>query len=458
MRIQTKTGILFTIITATIILFISWTSYFITKRFVNRDFLKRLELRVVVATKVLFEQDHITTNTYEELRKRYLETLTQEREYVVKLDTLNKIRNSKSTIPYSYIQRIIEQQGNTVYFHKADMDFAGIFYPDETGDFVVIKSAVNEHGITTLSNLRNIKVATFILAVIIVYTTSIFFSKKTFQPVRDIIEKTKDISAYNLWLRLEDKGGGDEVAELSRTVNNMLDRLQTAFETQNNFISNASHELRTPLTNIVGEADWALTKQRTQEEYQQSILSIQQHADQLHRITSDLLTLSQISFKGGVEQEWEEIGLLELIEESAYSVKNLIKGTELDLDLDETVLPQENLSIRGIRNLLKLALGNIIANGAKYSNQNKVSITLTQRGEHIIIGIVDRGIGIPANEISRIFEPFFRASNTGMYEGYGVGLPLAMNIIRIHKGNIEVNSVQSEGTLVIISLPIHKKG
>lgn len=457
MKVQTKTGILFTVITATIILIISWTSYFITQSFVSRDFFKRLEIRVIVATKVLFEQDHIATTTYEELRKRYLETLTQEKEYVFRVDTLDRLKEKKNFIPYSYLQNIIALKGTPVYFNKGDIDFAGLYYLDETGEYIVIKSAVNEYGISTLKNLRNIKIATFILAVIIVYTTSIFFSRKTFQPVRDIIEKTKNISAYNLGLRLEDKGGGDEIAELSKTFNNMLDRLQTSFETQNNFISNASHELRTPLTNIIGEADWALTRPRTVEEYQQSISSIQKHADQLNKITSELLTMSQISFNGQ-QQEWEEIGVYELVEESAFSVKNLIKGTQLNLDIDEEILSNEKITINGIRTLLKLALGNIIANGAKYSSQKTVDIQVKKLGTTISITITDKGIGIPANEIQRVFEPFFRGSNTRSFEGYGVGLPLAKNIIRIHNGNIEVNSVESKGTSVIITLPIYNGG
>lgn len=104
MKIQTKTGILFTVITATIILIISWTSYFITQSFVSRDFFKRLEIRVIVATKVLFEQDHIATSTYEELRKKYLETLTQEKEYVFKLDTLDRLKERKTLSPILFFK------------------------------------------------------------------------------------------------------------------------------------------------------------------------------------------------------------------------------------------------------------------------------------------------------------------------------------------------------------------
>lgn len=459
MRIQTKTGILFTVITATLLLIISTTSYFITSKFVSRDFHKRLELRVIVATKVLFDKEHTSAIAYEDLRKRYLESLPQEREYVFPADTLETLRLSKvkSEIPFSFLKSIQEKNGETVYYFNGNTDYAGILHKGNTGEFLVIKSAVNEYGINTLLNLRNIKIATFILGVIIVYTTGIFFARKTFQPVREIINKSKNISAYNLGLRLEETQGGDEIGELAKTFNTMLDRLQTAFETQNNFISNASHELRTPLTNIIGEADWALSKNRTDSEYKQSILVIQQHADKLNKITSDLLTLAQSSFNGK-QQDHEEMGVLELIEESAFSVRNLIKGTAISINISHQQLENSDLTLTGNKTLLKLALGNIIANGAKYSNQKNVAIGVEVLNDMVRILITDQGIGIPEREISKIFEPFFRASNTGAYEGYGVGLPLAMNIIRIHHGNIDVSSTEGMGTTVAVSLPISPIG
>ncbi len=162
MKVQTKTGILFTVITATIILIISWTSYFITQSFVSRDFFKRLEIRVIVATKVLFEQDHIATTTYEELRKRYLETLTQEKEYVFRVDTLDRLKERKNFIPYSYLQNIIALKGTPVYFNKGDIDFAGLYYPDETGEYIVIKS-IRNRPFTKSSPVAFVRLAVFIV-------------------------------------------------------------------------------------------------------------------------------------------------------------------------------------------------------------------------------------------------------------------------------------------------------
>lgn len=103
--------------------------------------------------------------------------------------------------------------------------------------------------------------------------------------------------------------------------------------------------------------------------------------------------------------------------------------------------------------MLHLALSNIISNGCKYSNFNTVTISIGASDDFIYIVIKDTGIGIPMNEIKYIYDPFFRASNTKNYEGYGIGLPLSRNIIRMHKGKLIVNSIENEGTTVQITLP-----
>ncbi len=148
-----------------------------------------------------------------------------------------------------------------MYIEKDKVHYAGILYHDDGKKYLVIKSAVNEYANRLLGTLLQAKIATFIVGVLLVFTVGIFFSRKTFQPLRQLISKEYRTSArITCTLRLEPKKGKDEMTELANTFNTMLDRLQTAFETQNNFVSNASHELRTPLTTIMGEADIALKK------------------------------------------------------------------------------------------------------------------------------------------------------------------------------------------------------
>ncbi len=453
MKIQTQTALLFTVLTALLILFISITTYYLISRFAFNDFLKRLELRVRVAAKMRFEQNKVSAASYKELRRQYLEVLPQEREYLLTWDSVtNTIQPQIQTnLPESFYRKIIAAEGNTIFIQKNNVHYAGILYHDESRNYMVIKSAVNEYGNRLLSTLFRVKITTFIVGVLLVFTAGIFFSRKTFQPVRQLISKVQDISAHNLHLRLETKKGKDEMTELAHTFNTMLDRLQTAFETQNNFVSNASHELRTPLTTIMGEADIALKKARTNEEYRQSLQVILNEAGKLDHLTSSLLALAQSGFDGK-KQSRSLVRVDELLWEVKQAVDELHPNNQVQLHFGELPPNEQQLSVEGNYHLLKLALTNITANACKYSKDRPVQLALQVKKQKIKIGIVDEGIGIPAAELKYVFDPFYRASNTSRFEGYGIGLPLARNIVRIHKGELVIRSEEGKGTTVEITL------
>jgi len=453
LKIQTQTALLFTVLTALLILFISFTTYYLVSRFASNDFLKRLELRVRVAAKLRFEQNKVSTATYQELRRQYLEVLPKEQEYLLTWDSVSGVIHPQvqSKLPQSFYWQIIAEEGKTVFIQKNKIHYAGILYRDETRNYLVIKSAVNEYGNQLLSTLFRIKIGTFIVGVLLVFTAGIFFSRKTFQPLRQLIGKVQDISAHNLHLRLKPKKGKDEMTELAHTFNTMLDRLQTAFETQNNFVSNASHELRTPLTTIMGEADIALKKARTNEEYRQTLQVILNEAGKLDHLTSSLLALAQSGFDGK-KQRRSLVRMDELLWEVKQAVDELHPNNKVQLHFGELPPNEQQLSVEGNYHLLKLALTNIVINACKYSNDRPVQLTLQVAKQKIRVGIVDEGIGIPASELKYVFEPFYRASNTDQFEGHGVGLPLARNIMRLHNGELLIKSEEGKGTAVEITL------
>jgi signal transduction histidine kinase len=452
LKIQTQTALLFTVLTALLILFLSFTTYYFVSRFASNDFLKRLELRVRVAAKLRFEQNKVSTATYHELRRQYLEVLPKEQEYMLTWDSVaNTIEPKVSGLPESFYWQIIEGQGSTIYTKKNKVHYAGILYHDDGKKYLVIKSAVNEYANRLLYTLARAKVATFIVGVLLVFTVGIFFSRKTFQPLRQLISKVHDISAHNLHLRLEPKKGKDEMTELAHTFNTMLDRLQTAFETQNNFVSNASHELRTPLTTIMGEADIALKKARTNDEYRQSLQVILNEAGKLDHLTSSLLALAQSGFDGK-KQRRSLVRMDELLCEVKVAVDELDPNNQVQLHFGELPLNENELSVEGNYHLLKLAVTNIVMNACKYSNDRPVKLSLQTIKQKIRIGIIDQGIGIPASELKYVFDPFYRASNTNRFEGYGIGLPLARNIVRLHKGELVIRSEEGKGTTVEIML------
>lgn len=453
MKIQTKTALLFTALTATIILSTSLTVYYFTSRFAFNDFLKRLELRANIATRIVFEQDKTTTDAFSELRQQYLEVLPQEKEYVLRYDSVDQNTLHQQGLPLnlSFVREVAKKNGETVFAHVKNVHYAGIYYIHNKEGYVIIKSAVNKHGEDLLRNLRNTKAILAIISIIIVFTVSIFFSRKTFEPVRKIIARVNTISADNIHLRLEEKGK-DEVAELAHTFNNMLDRLQASIETQNNFVSNASHELRTPLTAIIGESDIALSKARSEEEYRNSLEIISREAGKLHRLTTSLLNLARSGFDGK-KQNWEILRMDELAFTVKESIDEIDPQNQLHLDLSGLPSEERRISVHGNLNLLKLALTNVAMNACKYSNNRVVKMSVQARANKVLVTIVDEGIGIPADELKLIYVPFFRASNTNNYEGYGVGLPLTQAIIRLHNGSITVHSEVDKGTSVTLSLP-----
>jgi signal transduction histidine kinase len=453
MKIQTKITWLFTAVTASIILLLSGFVYFFASRKSFEDFYKRLEIRAIVAAKAKLEANDINASAYNEIRKEHLEKLPSEKEYFFKINAKTGQADSTGTLslPASFFSGAIDTK-EAMYRHK-DLFYLGILYEQPQGRYVVVVSAINDYSREYLGNLKNVLVIAFFLSVVVVLTVGIVFSRQILKPVRVITDKVKDISSNNLHLRLNSGKGKDEIEELSHTFNNMLDRLETSFESQNNFVSNASHELSTPLTAIIGEAELTLTKPRSPEQYVQSTQVILNEAERLRNVTTTLLNLAQTGFDGK-KQNWEQVRADELVWSVKKSVDNINPQNQVYFDTSH--LPEEarKLSTSGNMQLLILALSNVVVNACKYSNNSPVTIGVAATDERILIVVRDTGIGIPENELPYIFDPFFRASNVEHFKGYGIGLPLSRNILRLHEGDIVVNSKVGEGTIIHISLPI----
>lgn len=455
MKIQTKTTILFTILTATIFLILNITVYFFIVSFAHQDFNKRLELRAHLAAKARFEPDQSSTQAFGEIQRQYLEKLPEEQAYFVQVNPYTKqpLAAPPKELPPAILQSAAAANGNTAYYQSGFRNFAGILYKRPEGHFLVIKSATNQYGSEMMRHLRVMKVIQFICAMLLIYGVGRYFSRKTFQPFRDIIDRVKEISQGNLHLRLKQREGGDEIAELTATFNQMLNRLETAFEAQNNFISNASHELRTPLTAIIGEADFALSKERSVEVYQYSLQQIAQQAEKLQTLSTGLLALAQTGFSSKA-QSWHKVRLDQLLFDVKQDCDAILPGNHIQLRMENLPAEEEGISILGNYDLLKIAVNNVTLNACKYSNNQPVGLHLLPGQNEVAIVVKDQGIGIPGHELKYIYDPFFRASNTKEYEGHGIGMPLSKNIVRLHRGSIEVKSEEQVGTEVSIRLPL----
>lgn len=447
MNIAKKITLLFAILSAIIISLLSGFVWYFSNDFAFEDFYKRLEARVNIAAQIKLYEDANNT-AYAKMRNRYLERLPSEQEYIMLANEAPAKVDRE--LPISFYNRI--KAGYVARYRIENHFYAGKFFKSGDNGYIVVVSANDPVGFRELKDLQRILIIGFFLSVILSFIVGWKFSNYMLMPLRNIIKSVKKIKAENLHLRLDVKKGNDEMSQLAQTFNNMLNRLETAFETQNNFISNASHELRTPLTIISGEVELALKTVDDQQKQEKAFSKIKDEAERLEHILTSLLGLAQSGFNGK-NQPWEEVRMDELLWEIKESVNQVHPNSKIEIDFSKLPDDEELLSLRVNKNLIKLAISNIVSNACKYSNENLVSISIESNANMLSIAVTDRGIGIPQTDIQHIFEPFFRASNTNDFKGYGVGLPLSLNIIRLHRGSIAIKSQEGVGTEIKVLLP-----
>ena len=448
-----KITILLIISISLILFFLGSSVYYFLSNYSYADFYKRLEVSVSVAEKRHFESNHKDAQVLKNIREEHLELLSDEKEYILYCPSETAIKQIAETnsIPINLLNLVYTQK--FANFQKDDIFYYGKKRETAKGFYFVIVSAKNYYNSHHLILLRKVLlVGGFISILIIIYLTYLF-SKRFFDPIDKIITKVNSISTDNIHLRLDDIKNTDEIKRLTTTFNNLLNRIEIAFETNKNFISNASHEFGTPLTAIIGEADVALLKDRTPVEYKEALQKILKQSERLNKISQSLLFLAQIGYKEN-KFNYSIIRTDELILQANEIMNQLIPKNNIKIDFE--LLPEnpKKLKVMGNKDLLMLAITNIMTNACKYSSNKPVIVSLASTNNEIVLIIKDQGIGIPESELPFIFDPFFRASNTAAYDGYGIGLPLSQNIIKIHKGELMINSVLHKGVTVQVKLPI----
>jgi two-component system sensor histidine kinase ArlS len=335
------------------------------------------------------------------------------------------------------------------FFTIGNREAFGLYYGDEKRSFIIIVSAYDEEGRQRLSELKKILLTSLLIGMLITLIVGYVFSSQLVKPIKQIIHEVNNISSHNLSRRLPAGISQDELNELAKTFNDLLNRLQDSFNTQRTFISNASHELSTPLTSISSQLQVTLQKERAVPEYQQVLQSIQEDVEQMRQLTRSLLEIAKTGSHGSIELT--ELRIDELLLKVIADVKRINNQYRVDLQFRE--LPEKECMVFGNFDLLYIALKNIIENGCKYSCDKKSGVEVAFGKENILIKVTNQGDVIAEQEIEQIFQPFFRGGNAADFKGFGLGLPLAKRIIALHKGEINVESGLN-GTFFLITLPI----
>ncbi len=328
----------------------------------------------------------------------------------------------------------------------------GAFY---TGDFdriVVFAAATDIFGFSKLKYLRLIMLVVFVASLIAVYFAGKLFSTRALKPILNLIKQVDSIGVSNLSQRVDQGTENDELASLARTFNGMLERLDSAFTIQKNFIANASHELRTPLTVITGQLEVVLLKARTNEEYRTSIANVLSDMKNLNQLSNRLLLLAQASSEPA-ESSLTQVRIDDILWNARSEILKRTENYSINISFSSNITDGNMLLVLGNELLLKTAVSNLMDNGCKYSKNQQVQITIDANPTHIVLTFMDESDGIPENEQEMIFLPFFRGKNTFGKQGHGLGLSLVEKIVKQHQGSISLSSTTGVGSEFIVKLP-----
>lgn len=439
MKIGSKIALFYTVITVSTITVVVIVFYFFTSRYINNLYDSYLAEKAFLTAQKHWEKDEVDEYSYLEIQQKYDRLLPQAREILLNIDSMPAVNDSLN----KYLDN--NQQARLfkslpVSFVYGELRGSALYYPDNEGNFVVMVMADNSYGHDIQRHMLLLSIFLLLMSCILIYFIGRLYANRILRPLQHILKELTHIRGSNLNIRMKTFGNKDELDELIRTLNDMLDRLDITFQAEKSFISNASHELNNPLTAIQGECEITLLKERSEVEYIEALQRISVESKRLTQLIKHLLFLSR--------QEKE------LLQSGREQVDLVVVLRELCLRYPEVVFStaeaEGSIYITANNHLIGVALQNIIDNARKYS-QKQVVVRLEMRGSNMVVEVEDYGIGIPKEEIKHIFHSFYRGSNTREYIGQGIGLSLSMKILAVYGGKITIDSQVNEYTRVTVT-------
>ncbi|MBS1536772.1 MAG: heavy metal sensor histidine kinase [Bacteroidetes bacterium] len=302
----------------------------------------------------------------------------------------------------------------------------------------------------TLNSLFSYLLVAFPIVVIFSTLGGWFLAKVSLQPVDDITRSAQEITAHNLSQRLPMPAANDEIARLTATLNQMIERLEASFIQIRQFTSDASHELRTPLAILMGELEVALRSPKSSEQYRNILASAQEEVTRLSKVVRNLLEISRAE-SGQVKIDMEKLDISILLRDICEDIELLAEEKSQTL---ETII-EPNITILGDGVRLHQAFLNILDNAVKYTQiGGSILVRLVSESGYAVLRVSDSGVGIPHDDLAHIFDRFYRVDKARSQDvqGNGLGLAIVKWIVEAHHGTITAESIEGKGTIFTVRL------
>jgi two-component system, OmpR family, sensor histidine kinase ArlS len=452
MKIRRKLTLYFALLTGLIVCMFALIVYLFYTGKRQDDFGRRLEYKAVTTATLLLKIPQFDKSLVKIIDENTLTTI-QDPTVVVLDSSENKLYSNRDD---GVDDQLIRRFKNEFYLFESGKAHEKYYYKDfshviQGKTYRLLISGRDNYGENNKSDLLLIMIISLIISLILVFVSGLAFSNILLKPIRYLVTQSNEITPSTLSKRLV-VNTKDEIQELSDVFNNLLSRIEWAFNTEKYFILNASHELRTPVTSIKGQIDVTLAKKRELHEYESVLRTILEDTDNIILIINGFLDLAEAN------QQRSMLNFTKIrIDDILFSIKDDLERTKPDykVKIDLASMPEDDKSliIMGNQRLVQIMLNNLVENACKFSENKTANLNVFLKNQKLSLEIIDHGIGIPENELENIYSPLYRAENAKEKPGHGIGLAIVKRIADIHGILVEIDSKINMGTKVKISFP-----
>ena len=452
MKLRTRLTLLFTVITMLLTGVFGGFIYFSSEKERENSFYIQLQ-NEAIAKSDLFFSSNLTEKEMHKLYRNNNRTLN-EVQVAIYDQHFNLIYHDDAKVDYvketpKMLSKIFS--GKKIKQSENELQIVGITYLHNGKKYAITAAADDKYGKESINNLLLIICISFVSISLFIYVAGIFLSRNALKPVGEIVLGVKNITAGKLQMRLKLNNQKDEIHELAQNFNQMLERLESSFDSQKHFVSNISHELRTPLATIISETEIALQRDRSSKEYQQTLRSILEDAQNMTRLSNSLMDLAKAGFDAD-EISFNQLRIDEILLDSSAKITKENPFYNISFNMEDD-LEEENLIILGNEYLLLVAFNNLIENACKYSDNQKCSISIKKDHQYLRISFENQGKEIAKQDLPFLFNAFYRSQNASSQNGHGIGLFLTEKIVNLHNAHIFVSS-ENKTIIFSIDFPI----
>ena len=413
-------------------------------------YFEKLRNTALISAIYYLEKDELPKDRHAQIKQEYNHLIQNNR--VAVYNQNNKVtfgQNLDDTnIKLQHIQTARNNKG--VQFMSDNSFYYGIFYPDNQGDFVVFVKSPNDSFQSQMIRLSVIMLAVLVLGLLAIYFLSRYLSKVVYKPISNVVERINNVDYNNISTAITSTNTNDEIEDLIKSYNKLFGRISESMLLQQNFINYVSHEFKTPLAAISGNLEVFAQKDRTPEEYKAVVRESLDNVYEIENILNNLLLMSGMT---KLETSHKQVRVDELIWKIYEKLEPKAKEKHSSIKIQLQVIKHGLLEIPGNETLLYLALYNIVENAVKYSHDTPVVITLLEKDSCLNIEVNDQGKGIPAEDLAKITETFYRGKNVDNIKGSGIGLSLSKSIFDHHNILMKIDSAVNMGTSVLLVFP-----